>query len=175
MDSGIQNVKKSKFNILRFAIISVLLGAVMVASFWFYGDEFAAVLKRLDDSNNDMTNMTWVVKHLGNLLPGIAIVIFQAIAYSFVDNKVVAHKEQKWQALLLLILVYGGILPYAIKQTEAGVISSIESSSLWFCTQLIPLIILMVYHSQRGNILAEAGENKETEEAEKETEEVSSK
>ena len=171
MDSGIQNVKKSKFNILRFAIISVLLGAVMVASFWFYGEDFAAVLKRLDESNNDMTNMTWVVKHLGNLLPGIAIVIFQAIVYSFVDNKVVAHKEQKWQALLLLILVYGGILPYAIKQTEAGVISSIESSSLWFCTQLIPLIILMVYHSQRGNILAEEPLEKESEESEEAAEE----
>ena len=171
MDSGIQNVKKSKFNILRFAIISVLLGAVMVASFWFYGEDFAAVLKRLDESNNDMTNMTWVVKHLGNLLPGIAIVIFQAIVYSFVDNKVVAHKEQKWQALLLLILVYGGILPYAIKQTEAGVISSIESSSLWFCTQLIPLIILMVYHSQRGNILAEEPLEEEAEESEDAAEE----
>lgn len=154
MDSGIQNVKKSKFNILRFAIILVLLCAVMVASFWFYGEDFANILQKLDDSNNDMTNMTWVAKHLGNLLPGILIVIFQAIVYSFVNDKVAAHKEQKWQALGLLALVYGVILPYAVKSTETGGISSIESSSLWFCTQLIPLIIIMVYHAERANILA---------------------
>ena len=152
MDS---NINRPKINVIRFAVISILLCVVMVASFSFYGDGFASIMQKIDESSNDMTNMTWVAKHLGNLVPGIAIIISQAIVYAFVSDKASAHKEQKWQALILLVLVYAILLPYAIKNTEAGVISSIESSSLWFCTQLIPLIIIMTYHSQRSNVLYE--------------------
>ena len=152
MDS---NINRPKINIVRFAFISLLLCVVMVASFSFYGDGFASIMQKIDESKNDMTNMTWVAKHLGNLVPGIAIIIFQAVAYYFVDDKASAHKEQKWQALILLVLVYAVILPYAINSTEGGVISSIESSSLWFGTQLIPLIIIMAYHSQRSHVLYE--------------------
>lgn len=150
MDS---NIKRPKINLLRFAFISVVLCVVMVVSFSFYGDGFAGIMQKINESSNDMTNMKWVANHLGNLVPGIAIIIFQAVAYCFVEDKASAHKEQKWQALILLVLVYAVLLPYAIGQTEAGVISSIESSSLWFCTQLIPLIIIMTYHSQRCNFL----------------------
>ena len=152
MDS---NINRPKINIPRFAFVSVMLCIVMFISFSFYGDGFADIMQKIDDSKNDMTNMTWVAKHLGNLVPGIAIIISQAIIYAFVSDKASAHKEQKWQALILLVFVYAVILPYAINNTEEGVISSIESSSLWFCTQLIPLIIIMTYHSQRSNVLYE--------------------
>ena len=84
MDS---NIKRPKINLLRFAFISVVLCVVMVVSFSFYGDGFAGIMQKINESSNDMTNMKWVANHLGNLVPGIAIIIFQAVAdIQILDN-----------------------------------------------------------------------------------------
>lgn len=161
MDSNTKNIAQPKFNILRFFLVSALLCAVMAASLSFYSDDFAAVIKKLDNSSNDMDNMIWVVKHIGNLLPAIAIFSIQGIVYSFAKSKLVASRERKWQALILIIFVYAVLLPYTVNGRG---LASIESSSLWFATQIIPLIILMMYNSQRQSVLA-SGEDTEADEA----------
>ena len=161
MDSNIQSITKPKINILRFCLISVALCVVMGLSLSFYGDDFAKILSKLNSSSNDMDNMIWVVKHIGNLLPSIAIVTVQSIVYSFVKDKTVASKERKWQALILIVFVYAILLPYTVNGRG---LASIESSSLWFATQIIPLIIFMVYHSQRQSALECESDDDECEE-----------
>ena len=56
----------------------------------------------------------------------------------------------------LIVFVYACLLPYTVN--GAG-LAAIESSSLWFCTQIIPLAILMLYYSQRLSVIC-AGEDK---------------
>ena len=156
MDTKVHDIIKPKINIVRFAFLSAILCIIMVLSLSFYGDEFALIIKKLEGSDNDMENVIWIAKHIGNLLPTIAIVIIQGIAYSFVKDKAVSNKERKWQMFTLIVFVYACLLPYTVN--GAG-LAAIESSSLWFCTQIIPLVILMLYYSQRLSVIC-AGEDK---------------
>ena len=79
MDTKVHDIIKPKINIVRFAFLSAILCIIMVLSLSFYGDEFALIIKKLEGSDNDMENVIWIAKHIGNLLPTIAIVIPTAI------------------------------------------------------------------------------------------------
>ena len=153
-----QDVKKGiavVIRILRFILVSALLCVIMSVSYSMYGGKLADILAKLESSNNTMDNMIWLYKHAVNILPCILVVILQALAYIPDKNKCLACRERKWQVFILFLYTYIFVFRNTLNGQE---LSDLGDSALWFATQLIPLIILALYYSQRQSTVNEPKE-----------------
>ena len=170
-----QDVKKGIavfVRIIRFILVSALLCGIMAMSYSMYGGRFAEILGKLESANNSMDNVIWLYKHIVNILPCIFVVILQAVAYIPDKNKSIACKERKWQIFILFLFTYIFILRYALNGQKMSVLGD---SALWFATQLIPIIILALYYSQRQNTANEPKETHPDEVSENNVEQIKGK
>lgn len=148
--------KEKKMRIVRALLMSILVCTVMGMSYSFFCNGFAEIINRIEQSTNDMENNLWVVRHLENIFPCVIISILQLFVYSYEKNKIMAAREGIFETLVLCIFTYGCMLPYTMYDTRLGEMASFASlgdSGLWFATQLIPLIALLLYYSQRKKTL----------------------
>ena len=153
-----KEMKKSTYvtiHIFRFAIVTLLLCIVMARSYLLYADKLSEILSKLEASSNDMKNMIWLYKHAIRIFPCIFIVLVQWIAYIPDKNKSLACRERKWQILIVSLYTFFSLFP-SIRGDRA--LDQVSQSALWFATQLIPLIILSLYYSQRQHTVNEPTE-----------------
>lgn len=148
--------KEKKMRVLRVLLMSVIICIAMGMSYSFFCKGFVEIINKIEQSPNDMDNNIWAVKHLGNIFPCIIISLIQLFVYSFEQNKIMAAREGIFETLVLCIFTYGFMLPYVMYDSQLGNMASFASlgdSGLWFATQLIPLIALLLYYSQRKKTL----------------------
>lgn len=155
MDQNVNKRISTAIRVFRFILISAVLCSIMAISYSMLGGKFAEILGKLENSNNTMENMIWLYKHAVNILPCILVVILQTLAYLPDKNRKLACKERQWQMLILFLFVYVFVLRYALNGQE---LSALGDNALWFATQLIPIIILSLYYSQRQKAVDEPAE-----------------
>lgn len=155
MDQDVKNKISTTARVLRFILVSAILCACMSVSYSLYGGKFSEILLKLENANSTMENMIWLYKHAVNIFPCILVVILQVLAYIPDKDRKLACKERKWQMLILFLFVYVVLLRSAMNGQGFSVLGD---SALWFGTQLIPIIILSLYYSQRQHTVDEPHE-----------------
>ena len=144
-----------KVSVLRILAFTLVLCVVAVAAFAFSEMLVERLLRGIDASKDANKNAIWVLGHMENLLFFPIVAFFGALLYRNVEDnetRAIFHKEKKIGFILLFIFVYFAFLPYYVTQNMAGdmsVFDAIGDKVLWFSTQVIPLLALIMYHSDR--------------------------
>lgn len=154
---------EKSFIVWRFILVSVILCLLMAMSHSFYIGKFGDIIVKLENADDDMETVIWLIKHIGNFFPCILTALVQYIFYPYDRNTVRAQKERKFEILVLAVFFFFVLLPYAMNDGQGNMsLSNISDTSLWFATQSVPMLILFMYYSQRQKALTEEiseGEN----------------
>ena len=163
-------MNRSKINILRFILCTITLCGVLVGMLIFQDKGIDVVYKWLENINpkaeGDMKNAWWLIERLAYILPVIACIIVQAIVYKKANKTSprTKQREQGYEMLLAMIFVYAAMLPFAISYSKShpGVVDTltgtvdktlIEKTILWFVWQAIFMLVVMIYHFSRADVL----------------------
>lgn len=166
------NIKK-KINIGRIIACSLVLVLLMALMLYFYSTYFQDILEKLQEKGK-LENVEWVLDHLAYAVPGIVIAAVMATFYSNKDKYVlsVSQKEMGIISIIVALFTYLVILPYVISKKPVAteelseVKSLIDITAKWFFAQMIPFVLLPLYHFVRSE--SEEKEQTETEKIEQE-------
>ncbi len=79
----------------------------------------------------------------------------------------VYHREKKISLVILLVFLYFVFLPYYVSQNTAGnidVFEAVADKAVWFASQFIFILALIMYQADRENkLLEEASKTAEVE------------
>ncbi len=149
--------KKIKVSVLRLLAFSLVLCLVTVAVFAVSEVIFERLSRKVDATSDDTKNTRWLMEHAENLMLLPIIAAVSGLFYrKNADDRINAlyHREKKYQLLILLAFLYLVFLPYYISQNIAGdmtVFEALGDKALWFATQFIPILALIMYQSDRQN------------------------
>lgn len=146
-------------NIARLLVCSVLMSLIMIIMLYLYCTQVQSIISELDAASKPMDNMIWVVENLARLFPMIAVAIFQLVVYSGDGNiRGLYHREQRIECIIAMLFTFLIMLPFVYIKNRAneavdneGTVGTavFEQTYMWFATQLIPFVILIMYHGVR--------------------------
>ncbi len=163
-----RRTRMSVFSILRTALCSLFLSALVAGCLYLYHTAIPFLHERL--LAEEMKTFAWFAEQLGFSLPFIVICLFHGIAYHKHDHHDgVARREMLWEVIWVTVFVYAVLLPSVanlseamyetafvtgadIPKTEGGVPRTLLIDLHdWFIRLSIPLALLMVYHGTRAS------------------------
>ena len=172
-----------KYDWLRIISTALLICALIFGLFYLHSGKVADIIESLTEEEK-YPNTIWLIEFVSTALPILVIVIAMGISYS--DKKsyvpVYTQKEKLLVSVIIAIFTFGVLLGYVLYQSRGGETTDAETGDviktlwdrtyMWFFAQILPMLILITYHSMR--ISAEKRELAEAEEAEKRAEESES-
>ena len=154
--------KSKKYDLVKIAIVAVMLCIVMAILFSLYNSIVPAKLAELEEEG-DMKNTMWLVKYGAYVVPVIVVAIILSICYRK-NNSYVPVISQREKGIILIIVAaftFGAILPYAISLSpdwqlpatggEEDVKTLFETTAAWLFAQIIPFAIAISYHFIRSS------------------------
>lgn len=154
-------MKKQKLNILRLVFFSCILCAATVTVFAVSPPLFERLTRAVGASDATTKNAHWLIDQAQNLtlLPVLAILcgLFRKRGQA-AEAVAVYHREKKLSLVILTVFLYFVFLPYYISQSTAGnvdVFEAIADKTVWFATQFIFLLALILYQADRENKLSD--------------------
>ncbi len=171
--------KIKKFDWLRFISTALLLCAVTFGLFYLHSGKVAEMIASLA-AEEKYPNSIWLIEFVSTAMPVLVAVIVMNILYC--DKKsyvpVYTQREKLWVSVILAAFIFGALLAYVFYQSRGGEITDSETGEviktlwdrtyMWFFAQVLPMIILISYHSIR--ISTEKREILEAEELAEKTE-----
>ncbi len=161
-------MKKVKINILRLVAFSCLMCVASVAVFSMSDILFERLTRAVGESSDKTKNALWLISQLENLTLMPILAALGALLYrggKSYKQDAANHREKKIQLVILLMFLYFVFLPYYISQNMAGNVNAFQAlgdKTIWFATQLIMILVLIMYHSDReSKLLIQAKENSE--------------
>ena len=143
-------MKKLKINSFRTASASVIACAVMAIMLRLQTHTVQEILAKLAEEGK-LENVEWLVEYAAYCLPVVPVVIALTIFYSlFKGDKVAVHKEQTIVSVVLIAFTYAILLPIVVSNKEPigeSEKTMIEISVNWFAFQIVPFLIMLLYHS----------------------------
>ena len=152
--------KRILIRLARIFAFSIVMCAVSVGLFYLYATEVPEILVKLEEKGN-MKNTIEAVKHLVPMLNIAGLIIALTLIYKFVKAKDSDVQGEKGCIMLIVALfTYLIIWPYVIKVSEGcfdplpegeeNVMSMLENTASWFATQILPFLIVTMYHFVRA-------------------------
>lgn len=155
-------MKKLKINSFRTAVASTIACAVMAIMLRLQTHKVQEILAKLAEKGK-LENVSWLVTYAAYCLPVVPVIIALAVFYSiYKDNKIVVHKEQTIVSIVLIAFTYAILLPiisYNKEPVGDSEKTMLELSVNWFAFQIVPFLIMLLYHSsmaEEDNASAEA-------------------
>ena len=143
-------MKKLKINSFRTASASAIACAVMAILLRFQTHTVQEILAKIEEEGK-LDNVAWLVKYAACFLPVVPVVIALVIFYSvFKDKSTVVHKEQTIVSVVLIVFTYAILLPivsYNKEPVGESEKTMLELSVNWFAFQIVPFLIMLLYHS----------------------------
>ena len=154
-------MKKLKIDTFRTASASALACIVMGIMLRLQTHAVQEILAKLKDKGK-LENVEWLVEYAAYFLPVVLVAVALSIFYSiFKDEKIIVHKEQVIVSIALIAFTYAILLPIASYNKEPVGESEktmLELSVNWFAFQIVPFLIMLLYHSsmtEEDNLEAE--------------------
>ena len=143
-------MKRLKINSFRAASASAIACAVMGIMLRLQTHTVQEILAKLKDKGK-LENVEWLVEYAAYFLPVVLVAVALSIFYSiFKDEKIIVHKEQMIVSIALIAFTYAILLPIASYNKEPVGESEktmLELSVNWFAFQIVPFLIMLLYHS----------------------------
>ena len=143
-------MKKLKIDSFRTASASVIACAVMGIMLRLQTHKVQEILAMLTEEGK-LENVKWLVEYAAYCLPVVPVIIALAIFYSiFKGDKTTVHKEQTIVSIVLMVFTYAILLPIIASNKEPVGESEktmLEISVNWFAVQIVPFLIMLLYHS----------------------------
>ena len=155
------------FSILRVALCSILLTALVAACLYVYLTAFDFYHARFLETESK--TFAWFTEQIGLALPFVLICLFHYMVYHKHDRRDGdARREMFWELVAVTVLTYGVLLPYLSAVSEALHINALAAGEIipetdahveitllmetheWFVRLAIPLGALMVFHAARA-------------------------
>ena len=154
-----------KYDYFRITICAVLVCAVMLIMFSLNNGVISDLIDKLKEKE-DTPNMLWLVQHLAAAAPTLVAVAVMCVVYRDKEKYVPIYTQQeKLYVSLILAAMTAMMLVFVIVNdgkvdAKDGVVSLLEKTYTWFAAQILPLSVLIAYHSIRSG-----SERRELEEA----------
>ena len=158
-----------KYDYYRMSICALIVCLVMIGMFALNNEVFSSYIAELEEKK-DSPNMLWLVEHFAAAIPTLAAVIAMCIVYRDKQKYVPIYTQrEKLYISLILTAMTAMMLVYVIVtdgkvDSNDGVLTLFEKTYTWFAAQIIPLSVLIAYHSIRSGSekreLEEAGSKK---------------
>ena len=152
-------MKRLRINSFRAAGASAIACAVMAIMLRLQTHTVQELLARLEEKGK-LDNVEWLLEYASYCLPvalaAAALAIFYAV---FKDDKRIIHKEQTIASVALIAFTYAILLPiisYNKEPVGEGEKTMLELSVNWFAFQIVPFLIMLLYHSSMAEESGEA-------------------
>ncbi len=158
--------KIRKFDWLRAISTALLVCAIVFGLFYIHSGKVADVIAFLEaelntDKATKYPNTIWLIEFVSAAVPIFAAVIVMNIMYC--DKKsyvpVYTQREKLVVSVTLAVFIFGALLAYVFYQSRSGEITDPETGEviktlwdrtyMWFFAQILPMIMLISYHSVR--------------------------
>lgn len=152
--------KIKKFDWLRFISTALLLCAVTFGLFYIHSGKVAEIIASLT-AEEKYPNSIWLIEFVSTALPVLVAVILMNILYCDKNSYVPVYtqREKLWASVILAAFIFGALLAYVFYQSRGGEVTDSETGEviktlwdrtyMWFFAQVLPMIILISYHSMR--------------------------
>ncbi len=160
--------RRYRFSILRTLLCGVLLSCLVAACLYVDHTAITFLHERLLAA--EMKTSAWLVNELGLNLPLVVLCLFPLLVYNRHDRRDGdARREMLWATVIVAVLIYGVLLPYLSRLSNAMYEAAIEAGDIipqtegkvywtllmklheWFVRLPIPLAILILYHKTRAD------------------------
>ena len=164
--------RKFKIDSFRLASCCALMIAAMVAAFSLHVGKVQDIIAKLEEKGS-LDNVEWLVEYVSYFIPVVIVAIAMTVVYSLFKkgSPVAAYREKTIASIVLLVVIYGIMLPIVFNKTKVvdeEEIKLIDISINWFAFQFVPLVILALYHNSRAEYEKKLADSNESVEAKEE-------
>lgn len=144
-----------KYDYFKIAICAAVACAVMLIMYALNNSVIYDGLVKLEESK-ESPNLLWLAKHLAAAAPTLAAVLAMCVVYSNKEKYVPIYtqKEKLFVSLILaamtVMMLIFVIITDGKVDSKDGVLTLFEKTYTWFAAQIIPLSVLIAYHSIRS-------------------------
>ena len=148
------NNKKRKIDIFRLCVGCFCACFAMAMALSFHTGKVQETIAKLVEKGK-LSNVEWVVEHLSYCLPVVLVALVIAAVYSIMKSGTAENKQSEMTIVSMVVIVftYAIMLPFVFSKKEPIEDSEktlIDISIKWFFFQLVPLIVLALYHGSRA-------------------------
>lgn len=162
------DTKKDFLNIPRVTLISAVMSVLMTVLLFLRGSLVEELFEKLEKIGSD-TNLEWVLRYGSAALPIIVLVTVLSVFYSGKGSTALINKEKLIIFTVVAVFTYAFLLPFSMSKAVPSQADAEETvrffdlTAKWFFAQIIPFLIVLVYHYARIDAGNETEQRKEDE------------
>ena len=150
-----QVVNTPKYDYFRMVVCAVLACAALLFAFSLHTETIPDVVEKLT-KDHESPNLEWFFDHIAASIPVLFAVITMCIVYRDKSRYVPVYTQREKLFISLTLAIVTLIMFAYISFTDGEVKvgdeyeSMLEKTATWFAAQIIPLVVLISYHSIRS-------------------------
>lgn len=143
-----------KYDYYRMCLGALIACLVMIGMFAINNEILIDYIAELEEKK-DSPNLVWLVKHFAVSIPTLSVVIVMCAVYHDKQKYVPVYTQREKlyislvvAALTIITLIFI-IIDDGVVDAKDGTLSLLEKTYTWFAAQIVPLSVLIAYHTIR--------------------------
>lgn len=146
--------KNKKMDSFRLCVGCFFACATMVIALYLHANKVQDIIAKLNEKGK-LENVEWLVEYASYFLPVVLVALVIAAVYSIMKKGTadIRQKEMTIVSVVLIAFTYAVMLPFVFSKKEPLEDSDkklIDICINWFAFQIVPLIVLALYHGSRA-------------------------